>query len=249
MVRLFLLLAVFSGVLSVLAFQQGGPLPGVIFALVAASPVIALVVSLVRTRRNGGERRPFGRGARIAVAVVSVAGLVGAGYSAYWMFLVPKASDAELTSASALEKVCHTPRKYFPDAAAFTGAGPHPIAIFLANESDGLDHDSLDYSAPAAWNPKDPRTVQLVACFDDVDSGPFLADCTFTSGSLPQYQGRYRGTVYEAHTGKEVGSVAVSGKNSSDCPFSALTKGDNPRLHTEPDLAEYQRALGTYVGN
>ena len=146
-----------------------------------------------------------------------------------------------------MRDLCNSQQKFYPDAAAFTGPAPHPIMVFAATDSVGLDEVRVEYSAPEQWRPTNAADVQLVACLDDVDDGPFITDCKFTDGTLPLYQGRYHGAVFEAHTGKKVGPVSVDGVNAPKCPGSALTRGDNPKIYSEPDLAALRSALGDKV--
>lgn len=63
---------------------------------------------------------------------------------------------------------------------------------------------------------------------------------------MPVYQGRYRGKVVEAHTGKKVGDIAIDGASVKDCPIITLVKGDaeDNKLFTAPEFARVQRVLG-----
>lgn len=171
--------------------------------------------------------------------------VVGVGYSAYWMLREPKASKKPLTYTHSLSKLCDTPPTYFPDAAAFGGGKPHPVAIFAKTDDLGFDlvRDESS-SAPSL----EGREVQLVVCLDEVESGPFIVKCTFSDGSVPMYQGRFKGTVREARTGRKVGSVAVDGvTTASACPRVATTKGDEPRLHSAPTVEVVRAAMGSIL--
>ena len=91
--------------------------------------------------------------------------------------------------------------------------------------------------------------TQLVACFDDVETGPKGRRVPIDRGTVPVYQGRYRGKVVEAHTGKKVGDVSIDGASVKDCPIITLVKGDaeDNKLYTAPEFAEVQRVLGPFV--
>lgn len=247
MARLYLLLVVGAGVFSFLAFQKGGYLPGVVLALVAVLPIVLFIDSVRRRKANGGVPAPRSSNAKKAIGAVSVVLVLGVAYSAYWMFWVPKASTKPLTNTYQLRDVCNSMPTFYPDAASFSGAAPHPVIVFAKGDDVGLNEVRVDYSSPAAWRPSDEKLVQLVACLDDVSSGPKITDCKFSDGSLPMYQGIYKGNLFEAHTGKKVASISANGTTAPTCPGAALTRGDNPRLHSVPDLAGLRAALGDHV--
>ncbi len=246
--RLLVLVVVGAGVFSFLAFQKGGVLPGILLALVAIAPIAYLIAAGQRRRANGGAPVPWSANAKKVIAGVTVVLLLGLAYSAYWTFRVPKAATKALDYNRQLDDLCNTPPTFYKDAAAYTGSGPHPVMVFAKADDVGLDAVDLDDAAPAQWRPQlDGTTVQLVACLDSVDSGPKITDCRFSDGSVPLYQGRYKGTLFEARTGKKVASIAVDGVTTPTCPGAAVTKGDAPRLHSVPDLAALRAAFGDRV--
>ncbi|KXP01588.1 hypothetical protein [Tsukamurella pseudospumae] len=247
MFRLLFLVVLGAGVFSFLAFQKGGYVPGVILAVVAVAPLVWLIASARRRKANGGSPAPYSPTAKRAIGAAALVLVLGVAYSAYWMFWVPKAATKELTATYQLRDLCDSTPTFYRDAAPFDGAAPHPVVVFAKGDDVGLDEVRVDYSAPAQWQPRDAKTVQLVACLDEVESGPKLADCSFSDGSLPLYQGRFTGTLYEAATGKKVASISANGAGTPKCPGAALTQSDNPRLHSVPDLAGLRAAIGDRV--
>ncbi|WP_067711863.1 DUF4229 domain-containing protein [Nocardia yamanashiensis] len=251
MARLFILFTLLAGVFSALAFKQGGYLPGVVFALLAGGPLAWFVYAAVRTRRNGGVV-PEGSPRSRAIGWIAVALMVPlTGYSVYWMFWMPKASQSALSEYRDLEKLCGgSDRTYFPDGAAHQGNGPHPVAIFYVDESETTQHVSLvGASAPSYWSGdyKNPGNIQLVACLGSASKGQRITKCEFKTDTLDQYQGIYDATLYETTTGKKIAEARLSGATTPNCPHFTMTKGKDPVLYTEPDFAEYQRAFGKYV--
>ncbi|GAD83750.1 hypothetical protein FEK33_05165 [Nocardia asteroides NBRC 15531] len=249
MLQVVLILMGLAGLFSWMAFTSGSAVVGVIFALLALAPIIAIVVVTVR-KRTGATGPLFGRQSR-AVGVIALVVVLGAvGYAVYWTFWTPKAYEGTLAEVRDMESACHDMGgKFFPGSAEFTGPAPHPVVAFVQDQV-GVSQAELGGSqTPREWGGSGlkPADVQLIACLDEPDDGPFLTDCKFTSSSLPLYQGRYEVTIREARTGREVATVRMSGKSTPDCPYSVLTKGEDPKIHTEPDLAEYQRVLGGFV--
>ncbi|GAA1089402.1 hypothetical protein [Tsukamurella spumae] len=247
MFRLLFLVVLGAGVFSFLAFQKGGYVPGVILAIVALAPLAWLIVSGRRRKANGGSPAPYSPTQKRALVATALVLALGVAYSAYWMFWVPKAATKELTATYQLRDLCDTTPTFYRDAAPFDGAAPHPVVVFAKADDVGLDEVRVDYSAPVQWQPREAKTVQLVACLDKVESGPKLTDCTFSDGSLPLYQGRFTGTLYEAATGKKVASISADGTSTPKCPGAALTKSEHPRLHSVPDLAGLRASIGDRV--
>ncbi|MGW6423233.1 hypothetical protein ACWF82_11215 [Nocardia sp. NPDC055053] len=248
MLQIVLILMALAGIFSWMAFANGSVLVGVIFALLALAPLLALVVAMVR-KRTGATGPLFGKSKAVgAIALVTVVCAVG--YAVYWTFWTPKEHEGTLANIGDMEPACHDMGgKFFPTAAEFTGPAPHPVVAFVDEQVGTSKAEIGGFDTPREWGGRDlkPADVQLIACLDEPDDGKFLTDCEFTGSSLPLYQGRYDVTIREAKTGRKVGTAQMSGKSTPDCPFSALTKGDNPKIHTEPDLAEYQRVLGRFV--
>ncbi|MFJ3218063.1 hypothetical protein ACIPLC_19325 [Kitasatospora sp. NPDC086801] len=256
MAKLIVLLAAISVVFSMIAFNGGNAPIGVLFAVVAASPVLFLGYAVAtRKRAAAGTARPLTPGQRkgrtIAVRVVALAMVGVLGYGVYWVIFEPKASDKALSRISDLDAGCagNVARKYFPKTAAHTGAGPHPVAMFTVSES-GSSHPAYPSTgSPDYWSGThlDPYRVQLIACLDSPDEGEFLTDCTFTSDTLKLYRGVYEVTVYEARTGKKIGTEKLLGSTKPSCPGMVYLKKDVSKLHTEPEFTDYQQVLRKYV--
>ncbi|WP_411146794.1 hypothetical protein [Streptomyces sp. x-80] len=258
MAKLIVLLLGFAVIFSVIAFKGGNPLVGVLFAVVAAAPVLYLGYFLVSRRRSGGAPgqapQPEQRRRRtLFVRVTAVVMVAVVGYGVYWVLFEPKANDKALSRVSDFETGCGAglARKYFPQAADRTGTGPHPIAMFTISES-GAPRSLYPASGTADYwsgNTLDPHRVQLIACLDTPDEGEFLTDCKFTSDTIKLYRGVYDVTVYEARTGKKVGSEQLRGSGKPNCPGLVYLKKGTDSLHTEPEFADYQAVLRKYVDN
>ncbi|HEY2062276.1 hypothetical protein [Amycolatopsis sp. NBC_01480] len=259
MARLFVVLTALAVVFSVLAFQNGNVPIGILFALVAAGPLVFLISVAVRARKvpartaaAGSEPGPLSnRNRKLAVRLIAVAVVAAVGYGGYWVLFAPKASNAAVSRVSDLEDGCAGVRKYFPENDAYTGPGPHPIGVFTTSDSDSLDLASMGADVPPQWDDTrlNPRQVQVIACLDAPGDGQYLTDCKFTSDTLKLYQGTYDVTLYEAKTGAEIGSTQLLGSTEPSCPSLTLTKSGADSIHTEPDFAAYRAALGKYVDN
>ncbi|HSZ29506.1 MAG TPA: hypothetical protein VK784_07100, partial [Pseudonocardiaceae bacterium] len=188
-----------------------------------------------------------------AVAVAVFLAVVGS--AGYWLFGMPKENDKPLWTRGDLESGCYGSggRRYFPQNDAYGGSGPHPIAVFV-DDNPGSP-SSLDASLgdeqdhPDYWNGDrgDPHRVQLIACLDEAEDGQFVTDCRFTSGTIPQYSRIYDVTVYEARTGRKVGTERIAGDGKPDCPYMVFTEDKSPRLYTKPDFTEFRNLLAKYV--
>ncbi|KAA9158561.1 hypothetical protein FPZ12_022225 [Amycolatopsis acidicola] len=249
MIRLAVVLIGLSVLFSVMGFKDGNVFVGVVFALLALSPLLYL--AYFSATRGNEPRKPAGKQRTLVLRLVAVGLVAVLGYGVYWVFAAPKSSDQALERASDLEAGCYGSggRKYFPDTAGYTGSGPHPIVMFDHGEADDVNQMHPDTGVADYWSGDDldPHDVQLIACLDAPDDGQYLTDCDFNGDSLKLYQGEYDFTVYEAKTGKEVGSGEIAGSTNPDCPFSALVPDNGDRIHTDPDFADYQSALGRYV--
>ncbi|MEV0711545.1 hypothetical protein [Nocardia aurea] len=214
-------------------------------ATIAAAGEVSMSISI------WGGSVPGGRmiGALITSVVVA-AGLLG-GCSSSSTDPV-SADERPLATNRDLAGACANPRTYFPRADAYAGEAPHPITAFRTGFLDSAEEvSSTKWSSnrPQQWLAVDTPRYQLVACLGKAESDGYLRDCAFESGAVPLHRGRYEVTVYEVKTGKEIGRERMRGTGldgSGDrCPFMVWL--DRKMLFTEPDLAEFQRALGKYV--
>ncbi|GAA4526616.1 hypothetical protein [Amycolatopsis samaneae] len=246
MAQLFVLLVGLSVLFSVIAFEHGNVPIGVLFALVAVSPVAFLVFAAARGKREPGPGNP-GRGRTLALRLVAVAVVAAIGYGGYWVLFAPKAADTP-ARVSDLKTGCSS--RYFPQNDAYTGTGPHPIGVFLTDDADFTTIASMGGDVPPPWDDirLNARQVQVIACLDKPEDGPYLKECAFKSDTLKLYQGVYDVTVYEAKTGKKLGTEQIRGSEKPSCPGMTFTKRGASSIHTEPDTAAYRALLGRYVG-
>lgn len=248
MIRPFILLTVVAGIFSFLCFKQGGVLPGVILAIVAVVPIGLMIASISRRKRNGGQPVPWSPVARKAMAAVGVLLLVGVAYSAYWLFVTPKA-EKNLKYDSDLRKACATPRKFFPSAAEFTSGGQNKVAVFY---DQGAESSPTQLRNPDAGNP-DAKDYSVVVCLTDFQKGAKVGECKFDKGTTPVFTGTFKGHVFEARTGKKLGDISVpanpTADESRDCPTLIYIKGkpEDKQIHTKPDTDALQKALSQYA--
>ncbi|MYT33206.1 MULTISPECIES: hypothetical protein [unclassified Streptomyces] len=256
MARLMVVFLGIAVVFSMIAFNGGNPLVGALFAVVAAAPVLCLGYLVATGRRSGGApveppRPEQRRRQTLFLRVTALAMVVAVGYGVYWVMAEPKANAKALSRVSDLETGCGDgmARKYFPQAADHGGAGPHPIAMFGISESGSprLAYPTSETAEYWSGNGLDPHRVQLIACLDSPDEGEFLTDCKFTTDSVKLYRGVYDVSVYEARTGKKVGSEQLLGSGKPNCPGMVYLKRGTDALHTEPEFADYQAVLRKYV--
>ncbi|MEV6909395.1 hypothetical protein [Amycolatopsis sp. NPDC051071] len=190
--------------------------------------------------RNGGT---------LALRLIAVAVVAALGFGGYWLFFASKASSDVPARVSDLEPACASPGKYYPGNDAYTGTGPRPIAVFRTGDAGFTTMEAMDLDVPAHWNSVQlaARTVQVIACLDEPEDGEYLTECTFESDTLKPYRGVYDVTLYEAKTGKEIGTERISGSSEPQCPSMTFTKHSTDRIHTEPGTAEYRAVLGKYA--
>ncbi|GAB2719141.1 hypothetical protein [Nocardia thraciensis] len=199
------------------------------------------------------SRRPAALGFLIPAALVVVAiglvahsgvlGRIGAEPT-------PIASDVALQDSGDLSDGCAEQRTYFTRADPYAGAGPHPVVVFRTDEMGNVnpaDSSGWDLNRARQWMGVDAERYQLIVCLGVAREGERLGQCVFQNRDIPLHRGLYDASVYEARTGAKVGSVSLRGSSRTDgCPYLVLLPAGS-NLHTEPDLAEIQRALGAYV--
>lgn len=144
---------------------------------------------------------------RWVVGVVAVVLVFGVGAVAYLLF--PRDSF----EMDGYRTMCASPRE-FPEAAAVSASGPHPIFIDYASGQTVLDD-------VGAWRPTAVEEVQLIACVDEKERGPQLEHCVYedtdsSDGITPNqvidlYEGAYEVRVYEAATGELVETTELVG--------------------------------------
>lgn len=147
-----------------------------------------------------------------------------------------------------------------PAAAAYQGAGPHPIAFFLTGSSGGdgtLSDIDPDYDAPDSWSPSDVGAVQLVACIN-ITNNSKTQDCggyAVIPGSAAktdvtlQWQ-NYIISLYQAKTGALVTKpIVLVGDTDATCPYSidSTSSSDTYTVYTALSSTQVQQALSKYV--
>ncbi|MFF0609690.1 hypothetical protein ACFYUD_13555 [Nocardia tengchongensis] len=163
----------------------------------------------------------------------------------------PTAVKKSLAKIDDLADACFPERGFYPEADAYTGAGPHPIIAF---DEDSIGGMSSVLNSPVQsqelFEIPEPRRYQLITCLGkSLDGGEYLGDCTFNGGiAVPQFRGQYDAVVYEAKTGREVARVSVSGKHVVGCGLVEHVDRSNPKLYTSADLDELLVKLGPFVG-
>ncbi|MFC9897306.1 hypothetical protein ACFVMC_26765 [Nocardia sp. NPDC127579] len=165
----------------------------------------------------------------------------------------PQADTRELAHNGDLRGACEPKRSYFPRAAAYAGAGPHPIVAFVTTDLGSVNEVATSYwdsNRPLQWGRVEPARTQIVACLGRAGKGEFVTSCSFDDGkSVPLHRGRYDVTVYEAATGKELGTEQMQGAVGAGarCPLLTWLSAEDPVLYTEPDFDQFRSVLGKYV--
>ncbi|MGW2179052.1 hypothetical protein ACWCXX_13355 [Streptomyces sp. NPDC001732] len=170
--------------------------------------------------------------------------------------------------------MCDEPRE-FSQAPPRSDKGPRPVVI----DSYWPEADSGPNGPTAAdlrvWYPTKPETVQLVACVERTGRGELVKRCVYqtmpdvlggTGGetrqhpfSLYLYKGIYKATVYEAATGKRLGSKEIRGERfrsddpngsaADPCPPRTVAPppGEDDKKEGEPTVADLHEFLDPYV--
>lgn len=188
------------------------------------------------------------RGCVILLALALVV-LAGIGVFVWFTFFSLRAHEGAVDISHDLTKGCGGAREYFPSADAYSGRGPHPIAVFRDSDSGGGSQQDISLSdAGEQYNESDGERVQLILCLGASGKGERVGLCKFSGGDhLPLYRGEYDAVLYESKTGEKVAEAKVRGSESEDdCPRMIYVKGE-PDLHTSPDGETIKRAFGRYV--
>jgi hypothetical protein len=159
------------------------------------------------------------------------------------------------------DRVCKT-QVGFSGATAYTATpGVHPAVIL----EDAFEDDDLyiPYSPdlPAGWVVQEDSNfednselapTQLVVCIDRVAAAPTGTQCEFDSDgtkvSLELTNGTFDVRVYEAKSGKPVGTASLS-TNQTECPsFVTFKKGDT-QWFASLDADTVTNALKQYISS
>jgi hypothetical protein len=119
---------------------------------------------------------------------------------------------------------CDDPVRY-SNAPAYSGPGPHRMAVFGMGESTGL---------PSSWRAEDITEAALVACVGDIldaAEGTLLHTCMYEGGhEVDVHARRFPMTVYALRTAEVVysGDVEIGGH----CPPEIILEEDGTKTHT-----------------
>ncbi|HEY8480085.1 MAG TPA: hypothetical protein VIL71_09670 [Spirillospora sp.] len=212
------------------------------------SPVIAAGDLSRAVERAGPVRaslRPrlaIGAGAAAAVALV------------WWIvhpWLIPAVLGERPERLRDLARLCSQRDRPFERAAAYEGAGPHPLVFFR----DGGGPPDFATAGRGDRRPA-PERVELVACSRPAGrvSDKPIKVCLYQGNlRLESYQGRHRLDVYEARTGRRVARQILDGRSTTgECAPAKLVFGDPPydevrRGETYPSMSDYVAALQPLV--
>lgn len=217
-----------------------------------------LIMFSVNTELNHGgqgrrtRRRPrSGRRSAVATACLGSAALA--------LALAGCSSDSAASGGlSGYNVVCNGTA--VPGAAAYQGAGPHPIAFFLGGSSGGdgtLSGIDADYDVPNSWSPSNANLVQLVACIS-ITANSKTQDCgdySVIPGSSEKTQvtlqwQNYTISLHQAKTGTLVTKpIVLVGNTDATCPYSidATPTSNTYTVYTAFAPDQIQQALNKYV--
>ncbi|MDH6132171.1 hypothetical protein P3T37_001556 [Kitasatospora sp. MAA4] len=142
---------------------------------------------------------------------------------------------------------------------ALSAAPPHPIAFY---ESIG---GPSPVSGLVPQEADSPAAVQLIGCLDFSGTATTsLKDCSFNGNAAAEIAGTapvggalvdrvmaqsYQLTVYEAATGRKIGTVQLGLGTETYCPNSIITTNGIPeRLYSTPTSAQVNAALTPFTG-
>jgi hypothetical protein len=155
-----------------------------------------------------------------------------------------------------LNRVCDG--RYYPKAPKYQGLAPHSIVLGVkdAKESDSRvarSHISLPYEAApgveTAWNPADPKKVQLMACVDQVSVGAKVKTCQVDKPKpekIPMKVSTYRVTLYEVATRRRLAQLKMTGEDETCGPFLIIVGADGA-TYTELEDRQLIEGLRRYV--
>jgi energy-coupling factor transporter transmembrane protein EcfT len=111
----------------------------------------------------------------------------------------------------------------------------HPVWIIA--DSNSLDLPALYY--PQDWRAKDVSELQLVACV--TLKWEVIETCKYERSLYAQRQQQYANIIiYEAKTGKIVGSKYLTGSKPNECPFQmSFNSGESKRVISGSIISAY----------
>lgn len=160
------------------------------------------------------------------LAAMMLGGMAIAAQAACGTTADPPTAEAQLVVSSVEDLVqgCDDLREGYPDAAMYSGEGPHPVVIFTRDLVSNLSLDTRpayalannsEGSGTALSAPASPRDAALLACGTSNPGDQKLTSCEFgsivdTSAlrlKVPVYSQTYTFTVYELRTGRVVDTL------------------------------------------
>ena len=176
-----------------------------------------------------------------------------------WLVFLPDfvaSSESLPDSDQQLARACERAGAKYPQAAAFTGAAPHPVIAFTQDEDDRTAWEltsTYGSSTPPPGFSGTRAETQLVACIRRTGARlDQVSTCTFQQefGSQVQTRSMREGTytvdVFELRTHHKVGSVEIEGADTT-CPSSVYGGSSHDDLYTAITPTDLQHALETYV--
>jgi hypothetical protein len=152
---------------------------------------------------------------------------------------VPKGSRASsygVRKVEDLNRVCDG--RFYPKAPRYRGLAPHSIVLGVKDQKDSdsrvaRSRITLPYeSAPGvetAWNPEDPKKVQLMACADQISVGAKVKTCQVDKPKpekIPMKVSTYRVTLYEVATRRRLAQLKMTGEDETCGPFLIIVGAD-----------------------
>ncbi|MFI9379813.1 hypothetical protein [Kutzneria sp. NPDC052558] len=138
-----------------------------------------------------------------------------------------------------LQRLCQGGRA-FGQSASYDSEAPHPVVAF----GDGTQLYSSDPRV-------EPASVELVACVDAI-GGQLVKRCEYQSSyTRTLYDGQFRVRVFEARTGRLLGSLTTEGsKFNGNCAPMIWTPDDEKSedVFNYPDEEILRSRLAPFVG-
>nr|MDT0658506.1 hypothetical protein [Micromonospora sp. DSM 115978] len=158
------------------------------------------------------------------------------------------------TTVEDLGEACEDIEGGYPDAPAYIGDGPHPMALLVKDfetETEARDPDLREWRVANSTFPGEPlsvpgspATVQLLACGTTRPGADQINVCQYKSAfsltasiEYPLLNQLYTVTVYELHSGREVTRVELDARFRqplSSCPSSVGDSGGKIYAKAQP---------------
>jgi hypothetical protein len=132
------------------------------------------------------------------------------------------------------------------------GAKPHVIEVFKQDVTNRYVSTSVGLPKGSEGDSKAPTTVQIVGCVGVKTATLTGEKCTYkTSGDqtieVPMYTVAYQLQLYEAKTGKKIGTLTDIPDSGSRCPIVAAYSKTDPKVYSSPKTDAIKAAVASYV--